>query len=290
MFKLRSRLWYNSNQRNGVLILLVLIVLFQVIISLIFSVAPKTSQMNISLQDVQQQIDSLKEDKLAKKEKVVYKFNPNFISDYKAYRLGLSVDEIDRLLSFRAKGNYVNSATEFQEITEVSDSLLSVISPLFKFPDWVTQKTPKKTSTSETIVTNKSFELRDINSATIEDLVLIKGIGEKTAARILKYKDYLHGYTFNEQLYEVYGMDVVVVKKLLKRYAVLSVPDIKKVNVNSASFKEVMSLPYLDYDLTKKVFMYKDEVAEIQSIEELKNIEGFPIESFDKIVVYLTAK
>ena len=37
----------------------------------------------------------------------------------------MSVQEIDRLLAFRKENKYVNSAKEFQEVTKVSDSLLS---------------------------------------------------------------------------------------------------------------------------------------------------------------------
>ena len=39
-----------------------------------------------------------------------------------------------------------------------------------------------------------------------------------------------------------------------------------------------------------QIFDYKDEVAELQSISEIKNIEGFPIEKYDRIVLYLQAK
>ena len=60
--------------------------------------------------------------------------------------------------------------------------------------------------------------------------------------------------------------------------------------MNTATFKEVLHLPYIDYELTKKIFQYRDEVAEIQNLEELKNIEDFPIENFDKIALYLKAE
>jgi len=60
--------------------------------------------------------------------------------------------------------------------------------------------------------------------------------------------------------------------------------------VNTASFKELLSIPYINYDLCKKIFQFKDEVAELQSIEELKNIEGFPEDKYDRIVLYLEAK
>ncbi len=67
-------------------------------------------------------------------------------------------------------------------------------------------------------------------------------------------------------------------------------PIIKKINVNTATFKEVLRIVYVDYQLCKKIFNYRDEVAELQSIEELKNIEGFPLGQFEKIILYLDAK
>jgi hypothetical protein len=48
----------------------------------------------------------------------------------------MSVQEIDRLLEYR-KGNKYVKPKEFQAVTQVSDSLLNVIAPYFKFPDWV---------------------------------------------------------------------------------------------------------------------------------------------------------
>jgi hypothetical protein len=42
--------------------------------------------------------------------------------------------------------------------------------------------------------------------------------------------------------------------------------------------------------LCLKIFDYKDEVAELQSISEIKNIEGFPLENYTRIVLYLHAE
>ena len=78
--------------------------------------------------------------------------------------------------------------------------------------------------------------------------------------------------------------------KALEYFKVLSKPTIKKININIASFKEVLSIVYIDYELTKKIFNYRDEVAEIQSLEELKKIDGFPIEKFNRITLYLVAE
>ena len=70
----------------------------------------------------------------------------------------------------------------------------------------------------------------------------------------------------------------------------VSSKEIIKLNVNTATFKQILQLPHINYDLCKKIMEYRDEVAELQDISELKNIEGFPIEKYDRIIVYLTAK
>ncbi|NQX80998.1 MAG: helix-hairpin-helix domain-containing protein [Flavobacteriaceae bacterium] len=64
-------------------------------------------------------------------------------------------------------------------------------------------------------------------------------------------------------------------------------PDIIKIDINNASFKEILKTPYIDYELTIKTLNYKLEFAEIQSLDELKNIEGFPADKFDIICEYL---
>jgi len=85
-------------------------------------------------------------------------------------------------------------------------------------------------------------------------------------------------------------IDSTTVQRILNKFKIIDKPIIKKININTATFKQVLSNPYVEHDLCKKIFEFRDEVAEIQSIEELKNIEGFPIDKYDRIVLYLEAK
>ncbi|MDG3583747.1 ComEA family DNA-binding protein [Galbibacter pacificus] len=39
----------------------------------------------------------------------IFPFNPNYLTDYKAYALGMSIEEIDKLHAYRNHGRYVNS-------------------------------------------------------------------------------------------------------------------------------------------------------------------------------------
>jgi len=242
----------------------------------------------------QHQLDSLKKIYLEDKKYTIYPFNPNYISDHKGYQLGMKTKEIDLLLAHRNKRLFVNSAKEFQEVTKISDSLLQAISPYFKFPEWVQKKNREKeerfTVTTKTKKNISDITSSDINEATPYDLTLVKGVDEYLSERIIKYRSKLQGFSFSEQLFEVWGLEKEVADNILQVFSIQKKPRITKINVNTASFKEVLSNPYIDYDLCVQIFGYKDEVAELQSISEIKNIEGFPIEKYDRIVLYLQAK
>jgi len=292
--------YFNTNERKGVLGLLLLIVFVQICFHFIdFSTNDDYLYVseNLEIQKFQREIDSLKLLKIENSKPKIYPFNPSFLTDYKGYRLGMSTSEIDRLLLHRKSGKYINSAKEFQRVTKISDSLLSVLQPYFKFPEWVIAKQKNKhkkrktnldfTSTTKINIKTTTLEKQDLNTATSEQLQKIHGIGVKLAARIIKYREVLQAYSFDDQLYEVWYLDKEVADRVLEQFSIMTKPDIKKVNVNTASFKEVLHLPYIDYELTKKIFNYRDEMAELQSLQELKNIAGFPLDKFDRISLYL---
>ncbi|MFD1293713.1 ComEA family DNA-binding protein [Lutibacter holmesii] len=288
MKNFKSHFSFNKKQRNGIFFLLLIIIVLQ--ISFFYVDFSSEENIQISQKEIalfQKEMDSLRLVEVEKSKPKIYPFNPNYISDYKGYQLGMSVAEIDKLLAFRGKGLFVNSAKQFQEVTGVHDSLLLQIVPYFKFPTWVTSK---KVKTTMSVKQKEVIVLKDLNLATIEELQLVNGIGEKRAERIINYRTKLQGFCFNEQLYEVWNLDKDVANKVLDRFKVMKPPVIQQINVNEATFKEVLSIVYIDYELTKKIFNYRDEVAEIQSLEELKKIDGFPLGLFDRIALYLTAK
>lgn len=291
----KSHFWYTKNQRNGILFLLIIIIFLQ----LIFHFKNFDSQQLVDfsqpkITSYKKQLDSLKKKSSKKKKFKIYPFNPNYISDYKGYQLGMNVDEIDRLLAHREQKLYVNSSKEFQTITKISDSLLQKISPFFKFPDWVQKKNKNKNNQQRYIPNSRinvsEITTEDINKATLKDFTAIEGVDEYISERIIKYRSKLQGFSFKEQLFEVWGLDELMANKILSTFSIKNKPIIKKVNINTASFKEVLSNPYIDYELCIQIFDYKDEVAELQSISEIKNIEGFPIKKYNRIVLYLLAE
>ena len=293
---IKSHFWYYKNQRNGIFVIVFLILILQSIILFADFSSQDTSALNAAkISAFRQHIDSLETIERERRISKIFPFNPNYISDYKAEQLGMSLAETDRLLLFRQKNKFINSAIEFQKITKVSDTLLAKIAPYFKFPEWVSARNEQnkyKEDLRRAEMHRKEITVstNDINKATKEDFKLIYGIGEKLSERIIKYRSKLQGFSFESQLYEVWGLKKEIIEQLFLVFKIIEKPVIIKNNINSLSFKELLKNPYIDYELCKKIFEYKEEIAEFQDLSELKNIKDFPLVKYDRIVLYLSAK
>lgn len=284
---LRTYFTFSGSQRSGLLILFAIIVAMQCCYYFIdFTIPEDNSTEKQQWLSLQPKIDSLKRVKAEYVPKT-YPFNPNFITDFKGYRLGMSVDEIDRLLAFRKENRYVNSAKEFQMVTKVSDSLLHAISPYFKFPDWVKNKRDKPVFANRVYEKKEKIVLLDINQATAEDLIKIYGIGPALSERILKMRGMLGGFVSMEQMGDVWGLSPEVIENLNKHFKVAELPNIKKIAVNNASMKELSQFPYFRYPLSKDIVTYRSMNGGIKNAEDLTKVRGFPLEKVNIIAVYL---
>ena len=243
---------------------------------------------------VQKQMDSLRLVEIEKRKPKKYPFNPNFITDYKGYVLGMSNEEIDRLLQYRKEGKWINSATDFKKVTGVSDSLLNELSPYFKFPNWVTNPKTKynfKNYKSEKGFAEKPYEQKiDLNKATEEQLQQVSGIGEALSKRIISYREKLGGFSNDIQLYNVYGLEPPVVQRTLNLFTVKTPKAIAKINVNTASASDISTIPGISFEMAKKIWEFRRLREKLTSIQELDKIEGMTERKLQLIHLYLSVE
>lgn len=286
---LKSHFIFSKSQRIGIFLLLLLVVGFQLIVFFVdFSKIEIENPEQQKWLTLETEIDSLKQEQLNYVPKI-YPFNPNFITDFKGYKLGMSTAEIDRLHAFRKTNKYVNSAQEFQAVTKISDSLLKVIAPYFKFPDWVTNRRSKYYFAYDKEDFNKKEKIVqiDINQATAEDLVKVYGIGPALSERILKEKVKFGSFVSMEQLKDVWGLSPEVIDNLNKYFKISVIPNVKQIKINDASIKELMQFPYFKYVLAKEIVTFRSMNGEIKNIEDLSKINGFPVDKVKIIALYL---
>ncbi len=291
-------LFFNKEQRIGIALLVFLIVLLQAIYFSINFYSFNDVQISVEGKKwlaLQQEIDSLKNNANNEDGYKLYPFNPNFITDFKGYKLGMSVEQIDRLFKYRKSGKFVNSAREFQNVTKIPDSVLAKISPYFKFPDWVnsrsvSQRNYDKNNFRPFEKMDEKIIQKDLNTATKEDLIKIYGIGDGISERILKFKESLGGFVTMEQINDVWGLSPEVIAELNKHFKISNLPNTTKIDINNASTKELSKFPYFKFSLSREIVTYRSMNGEIKSIEDLTKIKGFPVEKVKIIALYLDFK
>ena len=283
---MKSHFVFSKSERNGIFLLVTIILVLQLAYWLIpfpKGVAPKDTP---ELVRFQQKVDSLKQLKIKENTPKQYPFNPNFITDYKGYTLGMSTQEIDRLLAYRKQNKWVNSKKDFQDVTKVSDSLLNTFSHLFKFPDFITNPKKKKVFAKDRKLSYK--DKIDLNKATALQLQGVYGIGPYYSEKIIGYRTKLNGFSDNVQLKDVYGLEPNVINNILKKFTVKTPVNIKKININTAKITDLSELPNLNYEIARQIIKYRELNGEFNDINQLKSIAEFPIEKFDRIQLYLT--
>lgn len=291
MNNIKSYFLFSKEHRSGIFLLICIILITQLLYFFIDFTSFKDNSQQTNAKYwllVQSEIDSLNNISKEKKFKIT-PFNPNFISDYKGYLLGMSVTEIDRLHKFRESNKFVNSAKEFQQVTQVSDSLLQILSPNFKFPDWVTNKKSYQSNTPHKFYnkSDKHIVQKDINSASKEELMEVYGIGDKISDIILQEKEKFGAFASIDQLEYVWGVSPEALNDVKKRFYVKSDVLIKKVNINNLSTKELAKFPYFKYALAKEIVTYRSMNGDFKNVEELLKINNFPVEKIKIIALYL---
>ena len=290
MKHIKSHFTFTKQQRSGIFVLLCLILILQ---SVYFFVDFSSEDIQINQNDLamfEAEVDSLKRLKIQDSKPKIYPFNPNFITDYKGYTLGMSSEEIDRLLAFRKQDKWINSAKDFQHVTEVSDSLLAQISPYFKFPDWVTNPKPKANYSYSNNSKPKTFDQKlNLNTATAEQLKRVNGIGEKLSERIVTYRTKLGGsFIADVQLQDVYGLSPEVIERTLNEFTVKDAKPIAKINLNTATIEELVTIQHIDYEIAHHIIEARTLREGFKSFDELTKVKDFPVKKIEIIKLYLT--
>ncbi|GAA3611040.1 helix-hairpin-helix domain-containing protein [Flavivirga amylovorans] len=287
---MKSHFMFSKEQRNGIFLLIILIIGLQCIYFFVDFQSEDISVDKETLAQFNEEIDSLRLIKLEKSKPRIYPFNPNYITDFKGASLGMSNKEIDRLLIYREQNNWINSTKQFQEVTKISDSLLNQIAPYFKFPEWVSNSKRKQKPINSYSNTSKSFaQKHDLNNATAQQLQKIHGIGVAFSERIIKFRNkFVGGFIDDIQLQDVYGLTPEIIERITNHFTVKTPRQIKKININMATLESLVTVQHIDYDLAHNIIEQRQLREGYKSLEELKKVKDFPVNKIDIIKLYLS--
>lgn len=128
----------------------------------------------------------------------------------------------------------------------------------------------------------KEHTLVDLNTSDTTLLKRIPGIGSYFAKSIVRYREKLGGFINVEQLAEINNFPL----ETLDWFSV-STPQIKKIDINKADFKQMAAHPYIGYENTKRIKNYVRLYGNIKSVEQLRFLKYFSDEELERLLPYL---
>ena len=119
-------------------------------------------------------------EKAAPRRVETFRFNPNTVSLEDLMRLGFSEKQAQSILNYRAKGGRFRRPSDFAKSFVVADSVFDRLEPYIDIPRI------------------------DINKADSTAFETLPGIGPYFAAKMVSYRKELGGYSYPEQLMDIY--------------------------------------------------------------------------------------
>ncbi len=207
------------------------------------------------------------------------KFNPNEYSAQDWMNLGLSEKQVAVLLKFTKNG--IRSNEDLKRIFVISDELYALIKDSTYYPERPkTEYTPK-------VIEEKKIQKIEINSASVEELEKLKGIGPFFAKQIIKYRDRLGGFASKEQILEVWKMTVETYDNLIPQIEI-DKSKIRKLKINDVTPEELKNHPYLNWSQVNSIIKMRMQRTKFNVIDEIQESKLIDAETFEKLIPYLS--
>lgn len=225
----------------------------------------------------------------ATREALLKPFDPNTATESDLLGLGLEERTVKNLLNYRKNKGVFHKKEDLRKLYAFSDIDFIRIEKFVQFTDThnVTEKPPtidSKGSVNNTIEKNRSIVI-DVNTASQDDLLQIRGIGSIFAARIINHRDKLGGFATMEQLKEVYLPDSTLhnIAPNLKLKTFVS----RKLHINKAA-PDALTHPYLTRKQAESLVRYRLNHGEFKTINDIKQTGLFSDTDLEKLRPYMS--
>lgn len=295
---LKEYFTFSKGERNGIIILLFLIVMFAIASK--YTYLLKTDE-TIDFSEYEQKIDEFKKSLKQQNNQSteiskqlindvnvpdsLFKFDPNTATDTMFLMLGVKSKQIKTIRNYLSKGGKFYKSEGFKKIYGISPMLYEKLEPYIEIAQLEKQKEYSKEYTKEYLKYNnfndkkpytkdQIYDKKDasviveINAADTTELKKIKGIGSSFAKRIIKYRDMLGGFIKKEQLLEVYGIDSLKYLQI-KPFIEINSSLINKININTATIEEMGKRPYIKYKNAKSIINHRTKKGLFKSVDDV---------------------
>lgn len=223
----------------------------------------------------------------------LFSFNPNTISSEEWKKLGFKDWQIKTINKYKSKGGSWKTKSDVLRIYGIDTAHYEQLEPYILLPEKIAYQqksfpTYEKKTFPKSEYQKKDYSIKvDINTADTTALKQLKGIGIGYAKRIVNYREELGGFISIQQLNEVWGLAPETFEKCLPQLEI-SVENIKKININTATSDELRNHPYINWKIANSIEKYRKANGKYQSLDDLKKLHLLDEEFITKIKPYLT--
>lgn len=223
----------------------------------------------------------------------LFSFDPNTAGVEDLQRLGFSLALANRIAAYRQKGGVFRAKPDLLKIYGLDSALYN---QLYKYIDLPSRNVaggrrhrtvPRRASGAMKGASQEQF---DINTADTILLKRIYGIGSKLAARIVKFRDALGGFVSTDQLREVYGLDSLVVKRLLQVVFIEKEFVPERIDINTADEKALSRHPYIGFKVARALLNYRFQHGDFVEVGDIKKLPALKAEEVERLLPYLEVK
>lgn len=225
---------------------------------------------------------------VAREKATLFIFDPNLATEEDLNKLGLPAHTIRSIMAFRKAGGKFRKPEDLARIYTLSQKDFARLRPYIQIENakLVTSDSLFSSGRAFRKASPRQIPVLELNSADTNLLMELPGIGPAFARRIWKYGQRLGGYHHIDQLLEVYGMDASRLEQI-RPYILIDTLKIFKIDLNQASFKEMLRHPYLEYYMVKAIAEYRQKHHGIRNITDLRSLPLMYDDLYKKLRPYL---
>ena len=285
---------FTDQQYRGLLILLPIAIVL-VAIAVALELLPDAELIEVADLPAKQEVKVVNE---AEVEEAVFKeFDPNKFSYEELREAGLPKEVAVGVVRWRSYGKVYRVKEDLALVSGMTDSLYAELKPFIVIDPSVAAKpkeyerkeraeysaeksqpeqsqlpktdslTKPKTAKEEPSFAH-SEPLVELNSADTTALISVNGIGSKSAAEIVKYRDLLGGYHSVEQISELKCVTEQNYEKILQQIYCDSC-EIRNIDINFAAPKVIARHPYVSAAALRKIIKQRQLKGGWSRIEEM---------------------
>lgn len=204
-------------------------------------------------------------------------FDPNSVSLNELLNMGIRKEICQTMINFRSKGFRFKDKEDISKIYGINNTEIQQIKPFIKILD--------QNGINIKYQKIQKHELLEINTATIESLDKLKGVGPYWAGKLLKYRDALGGYRSVDQIKEIWGINDSLSIQIISQITCNGI--IQKLKVNAISYEILSEHPYINGKQAKIMINYIKQHGSLTSVKDLESTFAFKVEELQKLEPYI---